>query len=70
MLGGIERKMIEVDQQAGKISGGGTSVFKRGHHEAASRLVNDLDDPGGGMRKLSQRGKLIPAVLGEFKISI
>jgi hypothetical protein len=62
--------MIEVDQQSGKISGGGTGVFKRRDHAGASGLVNHLSDTGCGMRKFSKRGKLIPAVLGKFKITI
>ncbi len=70
MLGGIEREMIEVDQQSGEVVDGGPGVFKRCDHAGASGLINHLIDTGSGMGKLSKRGKLIPAIIRKFKITI
>jgi len=67
---GIERKMIEVDQEAGEITGRIFDGFKRGYHLTAGRFVNDLGNPGGGVGKLAERSELIPTVSGQFKVAV
>lgn len=69
MFLGIEGKMVEVDQQTGKVFRRAPLIFKSGYHAGASVGINQLGYPGTVVREFAQRRVLIP-VVGQIEITV